>query len=49
MSVYREENTIDPTDGKYKKLFRSNEKDPVTGKYQTEKQYIMFAGIKYYY
>jgi len=49
MSVYKNEYTIDPIKRKYKKLFISNEKDPVTGKYQTEKQYIMFAGIKYYY
>jgi len=49
MSVYDTEYTIDPTQGKYKKLFRTGEKDIITGKRQEKKQYITFAGIRFYY
>ncbi len=49
MSVYDREYTIDPTHGKYKKMFRTSERDIITGKRQEHRQYITFAGIRYYY
>lgn len=49
MSVYEKEYTMDPTSGKYKKLFNTTITEPVTGKVKPNKSYITFAGIKYEY
>jgi hypothetical protein len=49
MSVYTKEYTVDPTSGKYKKLFGTSFRSPVTGRNHSGRHYIEFFGIIYQY